>query len=98
MGPSAEDILQFHQQLMIVLLFYIMAQGDNSLVSLSYEDCSNFLYLCWLHGHYILIIVCYPYSTCFYCRLLGWWSIDEGSKEEEARLFQDGLTGYVSLY
>ncbi|KAJ6809190.1 uncharacterized protein M6B38_161365 [Iris pallida] len=27
-------------------------------------------------------------------RLLGWWSIDEGSKEEQARLFQAGSTGY----
>lgn len=27
-------------------------------------------------------------------RLLGWWSIDEGSKEEQARLFQDGSSGY----
>ncbi|XP_058079998.1 uncharacterized protein LOC131228170 isoform X2 [Magnolia sinica] len=27
-------------------------------------------------------------------RLLGWWSIDEGSKEEQARLFHGGSTGY----
>ncbi|XP_077230990.1 uncharacterized protein LOC143864059 isoform X2 [Tasmannia lanceolata] len=27
-------------------------------------------------------------------RLLGWWSIDEGSKEEQARLFHAGSTGY----
>ncbi|KAJ3672925.1 hypothetical protein LUZ60_006299 [Juncus effusus] len=27
-------------------------------------------------------------------RLLGWWSIDEGSKEEQARLFQAESTGY----
>ncbi|ESW15786.1 hypothetical protein PHAVU_007G102000 [Phaseolus vulgaris] len=27
-------------------------------------------------------------------RLLGWWSIDEGSKEEEARLFFSGSSGY----
>ncbi|CAA6664303.1 unnamed protein product [Spirodela intermedia] len=27
-------------------------------------------------------------------RLLGWWSIDEGSKEEQARLFQAGAIGY----
>ncbi|KAL6994901.1 hypothetical protein U1Q18_005037 [Sarracenia purpurea var. burkii] len=27
-------------------------------------------------------------------RLLGWWSIDEGSREEQARLFQDGTSGY----
>ncbi|CAJ1976698.1 unnamed protein product [Sphenostylis stenocarpa] len=27
-------------------------------------------------------------------RLLGWWSIDEGSKEEEARLFCSGNSGY----
>ncbi|XP_027363498.1 uncharacterized protein LOC113871023 isoform X3 [Abrus precatorius] len=27
-------------------------------------------------------------------RLLGWWSIDEGSKEEEARLFCAGNSGY----
>ncbi|KAK7391432.1 hypothetical protein VNO78_19848 [Psophocarpus tetragonolobus] len=27
-------------------------------------------------------------------RLLGWWSIDEGSKEEEARLFCAGSSGY----
>ncbi|PSS08313.1 Kinesin-like protein [Actinidia chinensis var. chinensis] len=27
-------------------------------------------------------------------RLLGWWSIDEGSREEQARLFQDGSSGY----
>ncbi|KAK3032926.1 hypothetical protein RJ639_036507 [Escallonia herrerae] len=27
-------------------------------------------------------------------RLLGWWSIDEGSREEQARLFRDGASGY----
>ncbi|KAF7838620.1 Transmembrane Fragile-X-F-associated protein [Senna tora] len=27
-------------------------------------------------------------------RLLGWWSIDEGSREEQARLFQEGGSGY----
>ncbi|CAL9117646.1 unnamed protein product [Musa textilis] len=27
-------------------------------------------------------------------RLLGWWSIDEGSKEEQARLFHADATGY----
>ncbi|XP_077236119.1 uncharacterized protein LOC143877782 isoform X2 [Tasmannia lanceolata] len=27
-------------------------------------------------------------------RLLGWWSIDEGSKEEQARLFHAGSAGY----
>ncbi|KAJ7978831.1 Transmembrane Fragile-X-F-associated protein [Quillaja saponaria] len=33
----------------------------------------------------------------FFChgsRLLGWWSIDEGSREEQARLFQEGASGY----
>ncbi|XP_020974502.1 uncharacterized protein LOC107630405 isoform X1 [Arachis ipaensis] len=27
-------------------------------------------------------------------RLLGWWSIDEGSREEQARLYQEGASGY----
>lgn len=27
-------------------------------------------------------------------RLLGWWSIDEGSREEQARLFHEGSSGY----
>ncbi|BBH04085.1 Transmembrane Fragile-X-F-associated protein [Prunus dulcis] len=27
-------------------------------------------------------------------RLLGWWSIDEGSREEHARLFHEGASGY----
>ncbi|KAF3437329.1 hypothetical protein FNV43_RR20082 [Rhamnella rubrinervis] len=27
-------------------------------------------------------------------RLLGWWSIDEGSREEQARLFLEGASGY----
>ncbi|KAK7822115.1 kinesin-like protein kin-7d [Quercus suber] len=27
-------------------------------------------------------------------RLLGWWSIDEGSREEQARLFHQGDSGY----
>ncbi|XP_078155390.1 uncharacterized protein LOC144551330 [Carex rostrata] len=27
-------------------------------------------------------------------RLLGWWSIDEGSKEEQARIFQSESSGY----
>jgi hypothetical protein len=30
-------------------------------------------------------------------RLLGWWSIDEGSKEEQARLFYTESTGYLSV-
>jgi len=32
------------------------------------------------------------------CRLLGWWSIDEGSKEEQARLFYTESTGYVTVH
>ncbi|XP_021905543.1 uncharacterized protein LOC110820399 [Carica papaya] len=28
-------------------------------------------------------------------RLLGWWSIDEGSREEQARLFHEGSSGLV---
>ena len=31
-----------------------------------------------------------------WCRLLGWWSIDEGSKEEQARLFYAESTGYLT--
>ncbi|XVE58709.1 hypothetical protein DITRI_Ditri04bG0190800 [Diplodiscus trichospermus] len=27
-------------------------------------------------------------------RLLGWWSIDEGNREEQARLYHDGASGY----
>jgi len=27
-------------------------------------------------------------------RLLGWWSIDEGSREEQARLYFDQESGY----
>ncbi|MBA0602367.1 hypothetical protein Gorai_002549, partial [Gossypium raimondii] len=27
-------------------------------------------------------------------RLLGWWSIDEGSREEQARLYCSGASGY----
>lgn len=27
-------------------------------------------------------------------RLLGWWSIDEGSREEQARLYHEGASGY----
>lgn len=27
-------------------------------------------------------------------RLLGWWSIDEGSREEQARLYHEGVSGY----
>ncbi|KAK4801145.1 hypothetical protein SAY86_021632 [Trapa natans] len=27
-------------------------------------------------------------------RLMGWWSIDEGSHEEQARLFHEGASGY----
>jgi len=26
-------------------------------------------------------------------RLLGWWSIDEGSREEQARLYHEGASG-----
>uniref|UniRef100_A0A175YFS5 Uncharacterized protein n=1 Tax=Daucus carota subsp. sativus TaxID=79200 RepID=A0A175YFS5_DAUCS len=29
--------------------------------------------------------------------LLGWWSIDEGSKEEHARLYSAGLSGYSTF-
>ncbi|KAL2646669.1 hypothetical protein GLYMA_05G080300v4 [Glycine max] len=27
-------------------------------------------------------------------RLLGWWSIDEGSQEEQARLYHEGAIGW----
>ncbi|CAN1241716.1 RING finger protein B [Linum perenne] len=27
-------------------------------------------------------------------RLMGWWSIDEGSREEQARLYREGAAGY----
>ncbi|KAL6497184.1 hypothetical protein OROGR_029113 [Orobanche gracilis] len=30
--------------------------------------------------------------------LLGWWSIDETRREEEARLFHDGASGYNTFY
>ena len=30
-------------------------------------------------------------------RLLGWWSIDEGSKEEQARLFYTESNGYIII-
>nr|VDC63754.1 unnamed protein product [Brassica rapa] len=30
-------------------------------------------------------------------RLLGWWSIDEGSREEQARLYMDGESGYSTF-
>lgn len=30
-----------------------------------------------------------------YIRLLGWWSIDEGSREEQARLYQEGASRCV---
>ena len=33
-----------------------------------------------------------------WCRLLGWWSIDEGSKEEQARLFYAESTGYLTVH
>lgn len=32
------------------------------------------------------------YSPCFF-RLLGWWSIDKESQEEQARLYHDGASG-----
>jgi len=41
------------------------------------------------------VVIGMPNFTWCYYRLLGWWSIDEGSKEEQARLFQAGSTGYV---
>jgi len=31
-------------------------------------------------------------------RLLGWWSIDEGSREEQARLYFDQESGLVSIF
>ncbi|KAG4390632.1 hypothetical protein GLYMA_05G013200v4 [Glycine max] len=31
---------------------------------------------------------------CHGSRLLGWWSIDEGSREEHARLYHEGAIGY----
>ncbi|KAG5619012.1 hypothetical protein H5410_018836 [Solanum commersonii] len=31
-------------------------------------------------------------------RLLGWWSIDESSREEQARLYHDGFPGLSKLY
>ncbi|XWS61003.1 hypothetical protein CRYUN_Cryun07bG0088000 [Craigia yunnanensis] len=30
-------------------------------------------------------------------RLLGWWSIDEGSREEQAQLYHDGASGYSTF-
>ena len=30
-----------------------------------------------------------------YDRLLGWWSIDEGSRKERARIYCAGGSGYV---
>ncbi|GMH31598.1 hypothetical protein Nepgr_033442 [Nepenthes gracilis] len=31
-------------------------------------------------------------------RLLGWWSIDEGSREEQARIVQERASGYNTFY
>ncbi|GLT76515.1 hypothetical protein SLA2020_481680 [Shorea laevis] len=46
-----------------------------------YFRCSSKVHDClgfWHHGS----------------RLLGWWSIDEGSREEQARLYHEGASGY----
>ena len=36
--------------------------------------------------------------TIFTSRLLGWWSIDEENREEQARLFHDEVSGYALFY
>ncbi|XP_074317222.1 uncharacterized protein LOC141653384 isoform X1 [Silene latifolia] len=48
-------------------------------------------------GHYFTYSA--KFSDCFEfmhrgSRLLGWWSIDEGSREEQARLLHEGTSGY----
>uniref|UniRef100_M4DJ79 RING-type domain-containing protein n=1 Tax=Brassica campestris TaxID=3711 RepID=M4DJ79_BRACM len=36
----------------------------------------------------------YILTKLYLLRLLGWWSIDEGNREEQARLYIDGESGY----
>ena len=64
-----------------------MILGTDYLVSICAD---NFIKLdCTVHESTQLIL-----SVCKF-RLLGWWSIDEGSREEQAGLYHDGASGLV---
>lgn len=45
--------------------------------------------------NYHMHVICCTKSdlTIHGVRLLGWWSIDEGSREEQARLYHEGASG-----
>jgi len=86
------DISVFLQKFVIVLHSCTMVPGDD-------DDNSNLsLSLCLCEESQTDYKVAFLLFLLFQNRLLGWWSIDEGSREEQARLLHDGSSGYVSFF
>ena len=92
-----EDDLHPITILHYVLHSYLMAQGILSPLMRLTLFC-NINVGMTVHAFVVIVCYCMLNITWSYYRLLGWWSIDEGSKEEQARLFQAGSTGYVTLF
>ena len=71
----------------------ILIGGDKS--NLGSKFSKTKLWSCWITNDHMHWLCCnYIWILTIHAiRLLGWWSIDEGSREEHARLYHEGAIG-----
>lgn len=85
----SEAILGYLRSFVILSVSCITGQGNDSKVKLCNFWSFRALYR---STHFrVLVSLCWSY----WYRFLGWWSIDEGSREEQARLYYAGTSGLV---
>ena len=93
-------ILHFLQELMIAWGSCTMAPG-NGFFHLQRKSLYRKDWIYWINNVIIDWFKCHGLILNLKIsntRLLGWWSIDEGSREEQARLFHQADSGLVLFY
>lgn len=80
-----EVVLDYQQLLMTIWDFFAVDLGNECVLSKINLFFFFFFKPCTVS----------TFCGCFYIRLLGWWSIDEGSREEQARLYFAQESGWV---
>ena len=76
-----EDILQYPQRSVIVLSSCSMVQGN--------------CFKIWTIPDIVMPLLTFCILVNFDNRMLGWWSIDEGSRKEQAQLYYAEASGLV---
>lgn len=85
---AEEYILDFPQELMIAWGSCTMVLGNESSIVIIVRENIRLKVCClaWFKNLSLHLTFCG-------IRFLGWWSIDEGSREEQARLYHEGASG-----